>query len=429
MEPGSTQPAAPVASAEATTAPPAPAEIVIGIPTFNNAATAGEIAAAAQEALRESFAGRPGAVVHADGGSTDGTPERVTEAAGGDNLLHVSYRHPAQKLTIPYHGVPGKSSAYRVIFETAQKLQAKVCVVLDPDLRGITAAWVESLVRPILDQHYDFAAPHYARHKFDGALGSGIVYPLTRTLYGKRLRQPLGSDLAFSANLIADLLDDDAWITEDAQAGADIAVVTRALTGPFRVCQVHLGPKVAYTRDHMLDISSVLVQVVGSVYSEMDRNVTIWQKVRGSEPVAILGEPHSAGVEPPAADVHKMVEQFRFGSQNLLDVWGLVLPPATLVELRRIARGPADPFLFPDETWARTIYDFALGYRLRVINRDHLLRALTPLYLGWVASLVSQLRDAPMDQVEARIEKLCLVYESMKPYLISRWRWPDRFNP
>lgn len=428
MEPSTTQPAAPPAP-EALAAPPAPAEIVVAIPTFNNAATAGEIAAAAQEALKESFSGRPGAVIHADGGSTDGTSERVSEAAGGDHLLCVAYRHPAQKLMVPYHGVPGKASAYRVIFETAQKLHARVCVVLDPDLRGITAEWVASLVRPVLEHHYDFVAPQYARHKFDGALGSGIIYPLMRTLYGKRLRQPLGSDFAFSSNLMADLLEDDAWITEDAQAGADIAVVTRAVSGPFRVCQARLGPKVPYTRDLTLDISSVLVQVVGAVYHEMDRNVAIWQKIRGSESVPVLGEPHSAGVEPPPADIHKMVEQFRFGSQNLLEVWGLVLPPATLVELKRIARGPAEPFLFPDETWARTIYDFALGYRLRVINRDHLLRALTPLYLGWVASLVSQLRDASMEQVEARIEKLCLVYESMKPYLISRWRWPDRFNP
>jgi hypothetical protein len=31
--------------------------------------------------------------------------------------------------------------------------------------------------------------------------------------------------------------------------------------------------------------------------------------------------------------------------------------------------------------------------------------------------------------VEQRIEALCLAYEAEKGYLISRWRWPDRFNP
>jgi glucosylglycerate synthase len=30
---------------------------------------------------------------------------------------------------------------------------------------------------------------------------------------------------------------------------------------------------------------------------------------------------------------------------------------------------------------------------------------------------------------DRRIEKLALAYEAGKPYLVSRWRWPDRFNP
>ena len=83
----------------------------------------------------------------------------------------------------------------------------------------------------------------------------------------------------------------------------------------------------------------------------------------------------------------------------------------------------------PDELWVRIIYDFALGHRLRTINRDHLLRAMTPLYLGWVASFAFELEAAGPAVVERRRENLCEAYESLKPYLVSRWRWPDRFNP
>jgi hypothetical protein len=39
------------------------------------------------------------------------------------------------------------------------------------------------------------------------------------------------------------------------------------------------------------------------------------------------------------------------------------------------------------------------------------------------------MQSADAAQVEARIEELCLRYETEKPYLMSRWRWPDRFNP
>ena len=39
-----------------------------------------------------------------------------------------------------------------------------------------------------------------------------------------------------------------------------------------------------------------------------------------------------------------------------------------------------------DDLWVRIVYDFILAYRLRTLNRGHLLGALTPLYLAWVAS-------------------------------------------
>jgi hypothetical protein len=79
--------------------------------------------------------------------------------------------------------------------------------------------------------------------------------------------------------------------------------------------------------------------------------------------------------------------------------------------------------------WARIVYDFALGHRLRTISRDHLLKSITPLYLGWTASYALEVQTAGPAEVESRIERLCQVYEDNKPYLVSRWRWPDRFNP
>jgi hypothetical protein len=97
--------------------------------------------------------------------------------------------------------------------------------------------------------------------------------------------------------------------------------------------------------------------------------------------------------------------------------------------LKRMSTGQNGKFVFPDQAWVRTVFDFALGYRLRTMNRDHLLRAFTPLYLAWVASFATEMRTARAEEVEHRLEALCLTFESEKPYLISRWRWPDRFNP
>jgi hypothetical protein len=54
---------------------------------------------------------------------------------------------------------------------------------------------------------------------------------------------------------------------------------------------------------------------------------------------------------------------------------------------------------------------------------------MTPLYLGWAAGFVRELSGLTATAVEPRVERLCQSFEAAKPYLISRWRWPDRFNP
>jgi hypothetical protein len=127
--------------------------------------------------------------------------------------------------------------------------------------------------------------------------------------------------------------------------------------------------------------------------------------------------------------VKSLIEAFRIGYRNLRDLWNSILPPATLLELTRMNRQSDSEFFYSDELWARTVYDFAIAHRLRSIGRDHLLRALTPLYMGWIASFLAAVNERGRGQVEVNIERLCLAYESEKPYLISRWRWPDRFTP
>ena len=82
-----------------------------------------------------------------------------------------------------------------------------------------------------------------------------------------------------------------------------------------------------------------------------------------------------------------MLQAFRLAYTNLREIWSLVLPPNTLLGLKRLYSTPdSAAFRMPDNLWARIVYDFLLAYRLRTINRGHLLGALIPLYLAWVAS-------------------------------------------
>lgn len=398
------------------------ADIVVGLSTYNNAGTIAHAAEAIQNGLRTHFAAMRCVIVNADLGSTDSTPEMLLEACRGEGLLQL----PAPA---PRRGIAGKAGALRATFDAARSLEAKGCVVFEPDVSNIAPGWVEGLLRPVLDQQYDFVAPDYARHKFDGAINKSIVYPLTRALYGKRIYQPIGGDYSFSPQLIAHYLAQDVWAASIVPFGIETWLSAQAVRGRFKICQAKLGPKVREPVDPGLDLSEMLAHVLGPLFQEMERDPAFWQRVRGSEAVPVFGAAEPPAGEGSAGDVQKMIDSFRLGYQNLTEIWGLVLPPATLMELKRVARADAGQFRLPDETWVRSVYDYSLAYHLRVINRDHLLRAMTPLYLGWVASFVLEMKEASAAEVERRVERLCLVYESSKPYLISRWRWPERFNP
>lgn len=408
------------------------ADIVLGILSYNNVDTIADVVRLSQEGLNTYFPASRRVIVHADGGSRDGTQELALQSTADKTaLVQVPYAvYPAHKLSPDSYGVPGKGNALRALFAVAARLNAKACAVVDSGTRSLSPEAIETLVTPVLESEFDFVSSWYQRDKYDDLIVQGIVYPLMRALYGKQLRQPVGGDSAFSTKLIDHLVRQPQSDGDAAGFGADVWIAAQAASGGFRLAQAFLGPRNRSQSVPAPEVSSVLAQVLGSIFAEMSRTASAWQRVRGSQPVPAFGQRVEPSTESSTTvDIGGMIEAFQLGYRNLQDIWRIVLPPATLLELKRMASRPADQFGFDDTLWASTVYDFALAYRMRVMNRDHLLRALTPLYLGWAASYALQVRDLSVPQAQDRIERLCLAYEAQKGNLIAHWRWPDRFNP
>jgi hypothetical protein len=133
-----------------------------------------------------------------------------------------------------------------------------------------------------------------------------------------------------------------------------------------------------------------------------------------------------AGIGDTGADVAPMIAAFQLANANLQEIWSLVLPPNSLLSLRRCSTLDPAAFRMPDGLWARIVYDFLIAFRLRTINRSHLLGALIPLYLAWVAGHINVIASGTL--AERHIEAVAAAFEADKPYLVARWRWPDRFN-
>ncbi len=399
------------------------AELVVGIPSYNNAQTIGHVVRAISAGLTKYFPERKAIIVNSDGGSKDGTREAVLGAElDTDSLLVVSHSvHPIQRISTPYHGVPGKGSAFRTIFALAKRWNAKACVLVDADLRSITPQWVELLAKPILERGFDFISPYYLRHKYDGTITNGIIYPMTRALFGKRVRQPIGGDFGVSGRLATRYLEKEVWETDVARFGVDIWMTVTAIAEGFRVGQSYLGAKLHDAKDPGADLTSMFRQVVGSVFWLMETYQSIWEAVHASEQVPMFGFPFEVGVEPISVNVERMIKAYCQGVSDLREIYQGFLAPETLVALGDCAKQPHDSFHIPDDIWVHLIYEFAAAWQHRALDREHLLQSLVPLYLGRTASFVLEVRESTASEVEQRIEQLCNVFETQKSYLIQRW--------
>jgi hypothetical protein len=410
----------------------AAADVVVGLVSYQDIETIGAVAREVRAGLAASFANRTSRVVLADGGSTDGSAARVREAlvAPGELLEVTPARAGADRLDVPYHGIPGKARALYAVLRAARELGARACVVLDGSVRSVAPQWVEWLARPILEHDVDFVSSYYSRQPHEGALTRGVASPLLRALYGVRIRQPAAPEFACSARLLDRLLDDDLWDRDGAQSGVDLWVTTVAVADDFNVAEAMLGVRSHHPRGEAApDLGATVTQIVGALFADLERHVDVWQRRRGSRAVQLFGDT-AAPPAPRGGEAHpeRLIESCRLGYRELRDIWTWVMPPRTILDLRRIVEEPPERFRVGDELWARIIYDFALAYRMRTLAREHLLQSLVPLYLGWLASFVLQVRDGAPEAIDGRLEQLGAAFEEQKPYLIARWRWPERLR-
>jgi hypothetical protein len=400
------------------------ADIVVGIPSFNNARTIGHVVQAVTAGLAKYFHGQSAVLVNSDGGSTDGTPDLVagTELGATQAIFVREPSRHVQKVVTAYQGLPGKGSAFRTVFEIADRLEARACAVVDSDLRSITPEWLQLLIAPVLDGGFDYVCPLYSRHKFDGTITNSIVYPVVRALYGRRIRQPIGGDFGFSGRMASHYLEHDVWDTDVARFGIDIWMTTTALAGDFRVCQSYLGAKIHDAKDPGAHLSTMLVQVAGSLFAQVEAHASHWLETNGSSPVPEFGFRYEVGLEPIQVDVERMVHAFDLGVREFAPILGDFIDPETMNALARLVGQNPDRFHMPADLWVRTVYSYAAGYHLRSMNLEHLLRSLTPLYLGRTASWVNQAAGYDAREVEVELDALCGRFEALKPRLATAWR-------
>jgi hypothetical protein len=359
------------------------------------------------------------------------TPDATHPAVSGKSfgtLRLLPYTPSALAASTPAATLFLTAADYLNTFKIAQEQQAAACLLLGPESQSLSHEALRAMAAEVLSPSSSIAAdltlPRYRISSHDGLVNSAILYPVTRALYGARPRFPLALDLGLSMRMAERLAAVAQTFLAAGQDDAILWPVAEAATANWTITEVDGGPR-TLPQPVSTDLNSLLAQIAGSLFSDMNAKAAFWQRVRVTLPARVTT---SAAPSPdPWPDVTPMLEAFRLAYTNLAEIWSLVLPPNTLLGLKHLSLLPPASFRMSDALWTRIVYDFALAYRLRTINRSHLLGALTPLYLAWVASHIL-LADSGTPP-EQHIEQLATTFENDKAYLVSRWRWPDRFNP
>ncbi len=389
------------------------AELVVCIPSYKEADSIAHPVKQASLGLAKYFPGSTSVIINCDNNSPDGTKEA---------FLGTETEQPKIYLSTP-PGVKGKGNNFRNLFEKVIDLGAKAVVVVDADLKSITPQWIKHLGEPLFND-FEYVAPLYVRHKYDGTITNGIAYPLTRALYGRRVRQPIGGDFGFSGNLARIYMESEAWDEATANFGIDIWMTTLAISRGVPICQSFMGrPKVHRPKDPAASLGPMFRQVIGTIYTLMCRFQDLWTRIKYSRPTAIYGFGLGEVEIPPKVDVDtgKLFEMFHQGFEEFPEVWEEVLSEDVHGKLMEIQGMKERVFAFPTDLWARILYDMGVAYRDRVREPEVLMDSLIPLYYGRTFSFVKKTRRMSTQQAEETIEEDCMTFELTKPYLVRRW--------
>ena len=389
-------------------------DLVVSIPSYNEADSISFPIEQADKGLVKYFPDKSAVIINCDNNSPDNTRQAFLDTPTEVPKIYIS--------TPP--DVKGKGNNFKNLFQKVVDLKAKAIVVVDADLESITPEWIKHLGEPLFND-FSYVAPLYIRHKYDGTITNSIAYPMSRALYGRRVRQPIGGDFGFRGELAKVYLKSKIWDEAVANFGIDVWMTTIALNQNAQICQSFMGrPKIHRPKDPAAALGPMFRQVVGTMFSVMGNFESYWTTVKYSKPSAIYGFGLGDVEMPPKVEVDskKLFRKFHDGFDQCGEIWETLLSADVYKKLMEIGGMKEKVFTFPTDLWARLLYDMAVAYRDALCDRDLMMDSLIPLYFGRIFSFVKRTKRMSTRQAEEAIEEDCMTFEMTKPYLIRRWK-------
>jgi glucosylglycerate synthase len=393
-------------------------DILVGLPTLNNAATVVDVARAIYACFTRDFARQRTVMINSDAGSTDGTPELIRDASltDGDVVQTSHSLRTLHRVVTPYHGLPGKHTALRTVFAAAELTQAKTLVVIDPNGPATTPARVAELIVPIARADVEFLAPRHPRHPRDGALITQLVRPLVRAVYEVALDEPLGAEFACSGRFASHCLERGIWAEDAARFAIDLWLRTEAVANHFAIGQIW---RPATTGGSTTTLRQAVRQVFLSLVASLRAHAPYWRTATGDTPLRTWGVEQNGLPAAADWDYTSLAQQARHDIAQIAPLLEGVFEPALFARVMDSLGAPAPAP--DDELWVRVVYTLLAATTRGPVSIEHLADMFVPIYMWRAAQFMSQTAIEPVDVIEARLNALGDVFQRFKPALVSRW--------
>lgn len=400
-------------------------DLLVGLPTIAHSEAVAEIVDAVRACFRTHFPRQRTALLNVDRGAQDGTQEALLQrwVAASPAAAAPSGLRTTHCMTSAAVAWADADAAIRCIVAAGDLLQARAVVVLDPDVDRLTPSWVAALAAPARDPHIDLVAPAYRRHAADGLLVTQLVRPLMRAMSAWHVREPLLAEFGCSGRF-AGHCTQAGWSAPPAQRATNLWILGEALSGGFTVRQADLGPRRLRPDRRRTPLSDVFRQVVGSLFSTIEAHAGQWAPPAEGVEAQFVGPPADSSDPgpPPGHSAAQLVESSVRDLEAIDDVLTLILRPETHLAVTAASRGT--PGGLPAQLWAEAVAEFLIAHRHGVMHRDHIARALLPLYMARTGTFLLEHGEDAADALELADEEICRAFVAARPVIMERWLLP-----
>ncbi len=380
------------------------AEIIVGVPSYNEADTISNVVKKVDAGLKRYFKRRSAVIINADNNSPDNTAASFLNTRTKTPKIYVS--------TSP--GVAGKGNNLRNIFLKAKELDARACMIVDSDIKNITPKWTKCLIGSVL-QGYDYASPVFFRDEDDASITNHICYPLVYGLLGYNIRQPIAGEIGFSKPLALYWLKQK-WFLEARKFGIDIFMTLNAIKGGFKFCKVDLGSKIHKLSSPKLDF--MFLEVAGAFFRLLFENQNLWQKTINLREIPLVCR--AKAVKYPDFEIDyqrfearsriEFLKRRKFIKNNISqEVWE---------EVERVFEKKS--LYINSALWSRIVYEALCAYQGKPKSgKQEIIRSLRVFYFARMASFDKECSGKNKKQIEKIIQQQARIFFQNRIYFLS----------